>query len=355
MRCGVELHHLEVAQALEAVAAQVGVVLHRGVAELRASLDVEEEQQAVHEAQAFERELRCDVGAEDLVLAHVAQVVDGLVAEELDRLAQRVLEVLRHAEGVLVRALVEGVEDRRTVGRAGALAVQQRRRGAQGVVVAAAEELDEVEAQEALLGPFGAVEEQHLRLADEQHEARRLACAERLSRQQVLEVRVEELRVRVVPAVGVELLGQQRQLQRVRLLAGRGPHDGDAPQQRRAVRAADGAQRRKEAAVDGVQLRRRLVAERIDELGAEGAVPLDAGRHVALAFEQRLELEEVLVEPAQVRPRLADIVLAVVRLPAVEDRRLEVPRHDRGEVVVSVELVGVFDPYVHKRCCCGPC
>ena len=48
-----QAHQLQVAQVLQAVALAVGLRVHRRVAEVRARLDVEEEQQPVHVAQAF--------------------------------------------------------------------------------------------------------------------------------------------------------------------------------------------------------------------------------------------------------------------------------------------------------------
>ena len=73
---------------LQAVALEVGFGVHRRVAEIGARLDVEEEQQPVHVAQALQAELsgeRVVRSVVELVLEHLAQVADRLVADQLDR------------------------------------------------------------------------------------------------------------------------------------------------------------------------------------------------------------------------------------------------------------------------------
>ena len=85
-----QAHQLQVAQVFQAVALAVGLGVERRVAEIRTCLDVEEEQKPVHVAQAFQSELSGErvVGAfVQLVLEHLAQVADGLVADQLDRFA----------------------------------------------------------------------------------------------------------------------------------------------------------------------------------------------------------------------------------------------------------------------------
>ena len=158
---GGQAHQLQVAQALQAVALAVGLGVERRVAELRARLDVEQEQQAVHPAQAFEAQPAGErvVGAVvQLVLEHLAQVVDRLVAEQLDRLAQGVLQVLGDGEGVLVAVVVEPVEQggAGAVGGQQAAAVEQDGGGLHGRVLAPAEELVDVEAQQPVVRPLAA-------------------------------------------------------------------------------------------------------------------------------------------------------------------------------------------------------
>ncbi len=166
---------VELAQALQGVALAVGVGAHGGVAELGAGLDVEEEEQAVHEAQALEGELLgVDLLAEDALARDLAAVADGLVADGFDGGAQGVLQVFADGVGVLVGAVVEGVDEGRSGGGGQGVAVEEGDHRLQGARLAAAEELVEVEAQEALLGPLAAVGQDELAFAQDEHEARRL-------------------------------------------------------------------------------------------------------------------------------------------------------------------------------------
>lgn len=90
----------QVAQHLQAVAAQIGVGTADGdIAQFRAGLDVEEEEEPVHEPQALQGE--CP-GVERLVAAEDALFLfaglgdegpGGGVAQELHRLLEGVLEV----------------------------------------------------------------------------------------------------------------------------------------------------------------------------------------------------------------------------------------------------------------------
>ena len=106
-------HQLQVPQALQAVALAVRLRVQGRVAEFRARLDVEQEQQAVHVAQGLQAELlgQLLVGTVvELVLGDFAQVADGFVADQFDALAQGVLQVFGNGEGVLVAVVVQAVE-----------------------------------------------------------------------------------------------------------------------------------------------------------------------------------------------------------------------------------------------------
>ena len=105
---GGDSHELEVAEVFEAVALAVCLGLQGGVAEFRTGLDVEQEQQAIHVAEALEAEVlgKPVVQLEDALLAHFAAIPDGLVADEFDAFAQGVLEVTGDGEGVLVAVVV---------------------------------------------------------------------------------------------------------------------------------------------------------------------------------------------------------------------------------------------------------
>ena len=68
---------------LKAITLAVRLGVHRSVAEFGASLDVEQEQQPVHVAEGFEAKLASEFFVEFIhpLLAHLAQVADGLVAD----------------------------------------------------------------------------------------------------------------------------------------------------------------------------------------------------------------------------------------------------------------------------------
>ncbi len=179
MRRGERLH-LEVAQALQAVALEVDVALADGhVAELGPGLDVEHEEQAIDQAQGFQAE----VAGIELVLAAekallgvgglLAEPAGGLVAEQLDGFAQGVLEVFADAEGVLVGVLVQALEQAVALAGGEAVTVQERRAGLEGVGVLAVEDVGPVEAQRAVVGPLVAVEQQPFVQAAEQYVTRR--------------------------------------------------------------------------------------------------------------------------------------------------------------------------------------
>ncbi|MBK7075896.1 MAG: hypothetical protein IPH44_26740 [Myxococcales bacterium] len=98
---GREIELLERAQAVEAVALGPRLDPERRPAELGAGLDVEQEQQPVHVAHALAGQLGGAVLGEQLLVAS-PELTHRLVAQRLDALAQGVLEVLGHREGVLV-------------------------------------------------------------------------------------------------------------------------------------------------------------------------------------------------------------------------------------------------------------
>ena len=201
-----QAHHFEVAQVLQAVALAVRLRIDRGVAEVGPRLDVEQEQQAVHVAQGFEAEPPGEgvVGAVvEPVLENLAQVADRLVADQLDGFAEGVLQVLGDREGVLVAVVVQVVEQASAAAAAGlrrqqAVAVQQGGGGLQGGVLAAAEDLVEVEAQQPVVGPLAALDQQQAAVGEHQHPARRAFLAEDAAGEDV------------VPGLAKEGLGRRR-------------------------------------------------------------------------------------------------------------------------------------------------
>ena len=201
-----QAYHFEVAQVLQAVALAVRLRIDRGVAEVGPRLDVEQEQQAVHVAQGFEAELSGEVvvgAVVEPVLEDLAQVADRLVADQLDGFAEGVLQVLGDREGVLVAVVVQVVEQASAAAAAGlrrqqAVAVQQGGGGLQGGVLAAAEDLVEVEAQQPVVGPLAALDQQQAAVGEHQHPARRAFLAEDAAGEDV------------VPGLAKEGLGRRR-------------------------------------------------------------------------------------------------------------------------------------------------
>ncbi len=338
-----QAHQLQVAQVLEAVALAVRLGVDRRVAEVGARLGVEEEEQPVQVAQAFppERLGERGVGAVvHLVLQHVAQVADGLVADQLDRLAQRVLQVLGDGEGVLVAVLVEVVEQARAVGRQQAAAVQQGGGGLQGGVFAAAENLVEVEAQQPVVRPLAALDQQDAAEREHQQPARRVVAAEDAPGDDV------------VPGLAQQRLGRRRlavELQRVRLQRERvfplrlRVVRAEREQRGGAGRAAGGAQHRDfDAVVERVAGRRLVVAERREQPPEPRALQGEPPFRAALALEVAAEPHVVAGQGAQRRVRRRPAARLRRPAPAVH-RRAEVAGEDLRQVVVAVELVLVVD------------
>ena len=198
----VERNNFEVAQVLQAVAHAVGVCVHRRVAEVGAGLDVEQEQQPVHVPEAFEPEFPRQLVVEvvHLVPAHLAEVADRLVPDGFDGFPKRVLQVLGNREGVLVAVLVEPVEEALAVGRQERVPVEQRRRRLQGGVLAPAEDLVEVEAEQPVVRPLPPLDQQDPVEGEQEHPARRVVPPEDAARDHVVPGGVEQfLRRRRLP------------------------------------------------------------------------------------------------------------------------------------------------------------
>jgi hypothetical protein len=165
---------LELAQHLEAVAAEVLLALHRQAAQLaRLGLGVEEEEQAEEVDQALVGQLARGAIVVELALADGADVVDGLVAEELDRLAGRELQVRAHADRVLVRALDQRVVQGPARLRREQLAGEERDGDAQRGGIATTKERLEIEAEELTPSPARALREDDLLGPDGERPARR--------------------------------------------------------------------------------------------------------------------------------------------------------------------------------------
>ena len=174
-----QANEFQVAQVLQAIALPVRLGVNRSVAELGAGLDVEQEQQPVHVTQGFEAKLAGKFLVEFIhpLLAHLAQVADGLVADQFDGFPQGVLEVIGDREGVLMAVVVQIVVQARTFGREQAVAVQESGRGLKRRCFASAEDVVENEAQETIVGPLAPFEEEDLSRGQEQHPASRSLLA----------------------------------------------------------------------------------------------------------------------------------------------------------------------------------
>ncbi len=203
----------QVAQGLEGVALEVGVAAHGGEAQLGARLHEEQEEDAVHVAQALGGELP------GIKLGHVAALVvhpvpDHLVAQQLHALAQGVLERARHLGGAAARLRVELVDER---GALGAQARMGQQRGG-GLLLLAGQHLAHVELQAASLAPLVAVAQQHVPHGEHEHEARRLGRAE----EEAVDKRLQRV---VVPASMGARGGDEARAQR---LGGEHPRVGVA-------------------------------------------------------------------------------------------------------------------------------
>ena len=116
---GVEWDQLEIAQRLQAVPQAIGGGVHGHHPQLLpARLGVEEEEEPIqpHEALALELlrvelllQLTVPFPLVDAVAPDVLPVVDDLIGEQLDGLADPLLQVRGDREGVLVRLLVQRV------------------------------------------------------------------------------------------------------------------------------------------------------------------------------------------------------------------------------------------------------
>jgi hypothetical protein len=259
---------LQVAQHLQAVALLVGVGGADGhVAQLRAGLDIEQEQQPVHQPQALQGELagvQLAPTAEDalLLLAGLGDELAGrFVAQKLHGFLQGVLEILGNGEGVLVGVGIEGVEQYLALGRQQALPPQQYGGSLERRIVAAAEDLAPVEAQQPVLRPLGAIDEERLGGAGQQYPARRMLGAEEVVRKHLLPGLAMQ---GLGPGLGVpeQAVGLQRE--GVLALQVRVPGVQD-DQPRRLAGLAEGAQRGQRPVLERQQHRLQGIAQGAEE------------------------------------------------------------------------------------------
>lgn len=100
---GFNVGQAKLGERIQAVAAAVFFAFHRRIAKLRASFHVEKEQEPVQIAQALRAEFVGFDDAVDFFPLDLAQKPDGLVAQDLDRFADVVLQALGDPSRFLVR------------------------------------------------------------------------------------------------------------------------------------------------------------------------------------------------------------------------------------------------------------
>ena len=174
-----EADEFEVAQVFQTVPFAVCLGVNRSVAEFRAGLDVEQEQQAVHVAQGFQAQLTGKLVVELIYafLAHLPQIPDGLVANKLNGFAERVLEVFGDGEGVFVAVVVQVVEQTHAFGGEQTVPVQEGGGGLKSRKFAPAQDVVKYKAQQAVVGPLAAFDQQDLAGREEQYPTSRMPLA----------------------------------------------------------------------------------------------------------------------------------------------------------------------------------
>ena len=228
---GVERDEFEVAQGLQAVALRVDVAFLDGhIPKLWTGLDVEEEHEPIDEPEA----LQAEVGRVHGVFARVetlfallrlfAELGHGFVAEEFDGGTERVFEVLADSEGVLVGIRIQAFEKALPLTGSKALAVQEGGGGLQCVGFLAVEDFRPVEAEEAVVRPFVAVDQKPLGGTNEKHMARRLLGTEDRVRKNLRPRKPRQRGRNIKPT---EMDGSQAVLQNIQFLIGHGIKSGN--------------------------------------------------------------------------------------------------------------------------------
>ena len=330
---GVESDAFEVAEGFEGVAFDVVLAFDREVAELGSGLQIKDEKEPVEVAQAAAGEFLFELlggCVEDAFFPNVADVVNGFVAEQLDALADGVLEVLGHGEGVAMGVFVERIEEGEAFRRADGFPVQECGGGAEGAGVFAAEYGLEVEGEIAPLGPFRAVDQAEVTERGKQHPARRFFEGEDMLGDDVLPRRVglwafaADLRV-VVCGVGGKLLWGDAEGEWVERRIVHGRERGEDPEERCAGRFIHGSEQREADALfpKGAPLRLRLVAERVEPVGEPARLLRETRRCFAEAMKATVQAEVGHGESTQAQRwdavRLGIWLLGGGLLPAGED------------------------------------
>ena len=287
-----------------------------------------------------------DLLAVDLFLADLAAVADRLVADGFDRGPEGVLQVLADLVGVLVRAVVQGVDQAGAGFGSQGLAVEEGRHHLQSGSLAPPQQLFEIEAQQALLRPLAAVGQDPLLVAQDEHEAGRVLDLEGVGDQLLHGAVVDLPRIEGGGQVWHQfvLLRQEILRQHATLggSGGRGRRGGEQPQEGLSVAAVVGAQEREGAGLDVAVQRAHLVAERGQQAERHPGDGFNPSRGGAQPGEALLVAEEVLLELGELAPRQGGLPFLGCFPPAVQVRA-DVAVEDRLQIVVRIELVDVLD------------
>ena len=218
--------------------------------------------------------------------------------------------------------------------------MQQRGGGLQRSVLAAAEDLVEVEAQQPVVRPLAALDEEDAAEREHQQPARRMILAEDVAGDDV------------VPGLPQQRLRRRRlavELQRVRLERKRVLPLGlrvvrtECQERRCAGLAAQGAEHgHLVAVVERMVGRIPLVAQRREKLPEPVALQGQPRSAAALALEVAAEHHVVAGQGAQPGVR-CPTALRLRGFPPAVHRRPDIAAEDLRQIVVAVELVFVVD------------
>ncbi len=277
----------------------------------------------------------------------LAALLDGqrrrLVAKQFDGLAQGELQVLRYPVGVPVALFVDAVDQGRSRIRRERRRVHERGDRADRCEVPSAENLAEVETEQAALAPFLPVDEDRMRHRQQDHESRGVAQGE--------DALVDGGLGRVLPPLldvdcvvdSCELLAAEPQVERASLEIGvtrrHGLHDPDSVAARGI--GAQGSDRQQLFLGVGDQSEFARVTEGVEEFVGELAEDEEPLPVVALG----------LVLGGQAAPTRSDLLQSAIgRLPArlfllppARAKLLDVALENGLEVMLRVELVDVGD------------
>jgi hypothetical protein len=252
----------------------------------------------------------------------------GLVAQQLDGLAQGVLQVLGDGEGVAVSVLVQCIQQTRALLRNEALAVQQHGRGLEGGVVAPPEDLVPVEAQGPVSVPLEAVDQQQPAVGEQQDPARRPVQGEDAPGDDLVPGLFQDAGVGRRVAVKLPLVRREGQGIAALALDVQGADGGKL--RRLAFGACQRQHRDLDTAVEPPVPGAPADLQRREELLEKAALQLDPFRAAALAVPLFARREIVAGQEAQAVVRCAVLlVLPRAGLPLLQ-RPADVAAEDLG-------------------------